>query len=299
MSQDFFKILFYKTNLKEVLRKFYNGKIHKLNNIRQEYYYYDARYDYYFILKDLNDDEIDELIRKAKENFIKVNSFYDKEVFLLDSGLSLFVDNLNDHIDSFKRGKCYLIDKSEKYFIHHFELVYNVTTGKTIIFSTKKLPQLIFYLKKILNRIDLIINEVEVQIEQKTKKNIEQEIKSFKIEQYDKLAQFRKALIDGGFIDKETKIGDFKKVFDYKFIPNKIIWKKAFTHLNYLITTLYDEGIIINDKDKKWVITANCFVVKKGEELIEFNSEKIRTANGKSSSAVSKIYDTLKASKLL
>lgn len=256
--------------------------------------YYDSRYDFFYILNNIDFDNFNSILNNYRVEFEVIEDFFDEEIFKKSTGIYLFIDELNDFLNSFNRGKAYTIEKVGDFYIHHFELSYNAVKGKTIIVSNKNEAQIHFYFKSIIK----LLKEKPLQKQKNhnsPETNIEQELKGFKIEHYDKLTEFRKALIEDGFIDKETKIADFRAVFDDKIVTKRIIWKKAFTHLNYLIKTLYDEKIITNDEDKKWVITANCFVMIKDGKFIRFDSKKIGKSNRVGKKASDKIHLIIKS----
>jgi hypothetical protein len=75
------------------------------------------------------------------------------------------------------------------------------------------------------------------------------------------LTEFRRCLIDGGFIDKLTKLADFNKIFKNELPDTPIIWSGNLSELYYLIKTLHNDKKLIDNTGKEvWKITANCFV---------------------------------------
>jgi hypothetical protein len=75
------------------------------------------------------------------------------------------------------------------------------------------------------------------------------------------LTEFRKSLIDGGFIDKSTKLADFNKIFKNELPDTLIIWSGNLSELYYLIKTLHNDKKLVDNTGKEvWKITANCFV---------------------------------------
>ena len=126
------------------------------------------------------------------------------------------------------------------------------------------------------------------------------ELRGFKIEDYDKISKFRNELIEFGFIDTEITLGDFREIFDDKKPTKKIIWKKPLNHLHSLIKLMFEEKIMSKYDEKKWLITANVFSIFSEEKGVEeFDSNKIRTANKCSSKAEDDIRNILKLSEFL
>ena len=106
-------------------------------------------------------------------------------------------------------------------------------------------------------------------------------------------------MIEFGFIDTEITLGHFRKIFDDKKYTKKIIWRKQLNHLHCLIKLMFEENIISDDAEKKWVITAMSFSLLSKEEIKEFDSNKVRTANKIATKAEDDIRNVLKLSKLL
>jgi len=268
------------------------------NDIDKYYEYYKARYDNFFELNDIPENRLKEIINSFKIKFIEDNGSFDEEVFRnsYSFGINKFIDEIQDHLNTLSKGKAYTIERCNNKFIHHFELSLDVTSSKTIIISTKNIDQIHLYFKTIKNTIEtLIIERID-----SPKSNIEDKgLRSFKIKQFDKLAEFRNNLIELDFIDKETSLKNIRNIFDEKKITEKIIWKKPFNHLNCLIKMMFEENILSNDEEKKWVITAMSFSLLIKEEIKEFDSNKVRTANKLSNKAEDDIRNVLKLSKLL
>ena len=304
---DLFEIFF-----KEISKASFLGQ--QLEKERPSYLYdveyYDQHDDYFFILSDYDEPKINKIIKDKIDDFISENGVFNKEVFDRRI-LKNFREEIYAYLDSFKKGKAISIENfKDNLNTIRFRLPYNETSGKTIIITTKNEIQLEIYLKSVIEISQNFLEEFdrhyikpsEEQTNLKSdKKVIKQELKSFKIVkgEFDKLSNFRNALIDDGFIDKKISLTNFRKVFDNKIVEEKIIWKKAYTQLNYLIKTLFEESIITQDDDKKWIITANCFVVQKKDGLINFNPEKIRTSNKTNPKSDSEIRRILKSSKIL
>ena len=268
------------------------------NDIDENYEYYKARYDNFFQLTNISETELKQVLDSFKTKFIEDNGSFDEEVFRGSNsfGINLFIDEIQDHLNALSKGKAYFIERCSNKFIHHFELSLDVTSGKTIIISTKNIDQIHLYFKTIKNIIETsIIERINTP-----KSNLEdKELRSFRIEQWNELSEFRKNLIDMGFIDRETSLKDLKTVFDGKVVTNKIIWKKPLNHLNCLIKTMFEENIISDIEGKKWVITAMSFSLSIKEEIKEFDSDKVRTANRPSINAQDNIRKVLELSKML
>ena len=268
------------------------------NDIDENYEYYKARYDNFFQLTNISETELKQVLDSFKTKFIEDNGSFDEEVFRGSNsfGINLFIDEIQVHLNTLSKGKAYFIERFSNKFIHHFELSLDVTSGKTIIISTKNIDQIHLYFKTIKNIIETsIIEKIDTP-----KSNLEdKELRSFRIEQWNELSGFRKNLIDMGFIDRETSLKDLKTVFDSKVVTNKIIWKKPLNHLNCLIKTMFEENIISDIEGKKWVITAMSFSLSIKEEIKEFDSDKVRTANRPSINAQDNIRKVLELSKML
>ena len=269
-----------------------------LNNFDSNQEHYKSRYDNFFQLTNISETELKQVINSYKNKFIEDNGSFDEEVFRksYSFGINLFIDEIQDHLNTLRKGKAHTIERCNNKFIHHFELTLDVTSGKTIIISTKNIDQVHLYFKTIKNTIETsIIERID-----SPKLNLEdKELRSFKIEQYGKLAAFRNNLIEFDFIDKETSLIDIRNIFDEEKNTKKIIWKKPLNHLNCLIKTMFEENIILDDEEKKWVITAMSFSLLIKEEIKEFDSNKVRTANKLSNKAEDDIRNVLKLSKLL
>lgn len=122
--------------------------------------HFKARYDYFFILNDFEKKDLEKIIRQKKIQFKNKNNFYNKEQFLIFEGLKSFLDEIEDYLESFRKGKAYLIEEKNNFYFHHFELSYNITSGKTIVVSNKNSPQLNYYLKEIKRVINDNLNEI-------------------------------------------------------------------------------------------------------------------------------------------
>jgi len=98
------------------------------------------------------------------------------------------------------------------------------------------------------------------------------------------LTEFRKSLIEGGFIDKSTKLTDFNKVFKNERITVPIRWSGNLSELYYLIKTLHNDKKLIDNTGKEvWKITANCFVDANGNQFdwAKFRGQKIPVSSRK------------------
>lgn len=75
------------------------------------------------------------------------------------------------------------------------------------------------------------------------------------------LTEFKRSLIEGGFIDKSITLADFNKVFKNERITVPIIWSGNLSELYYLIKILHNDKKLVENTGKEvWKITANCFV---------------------------------------
>ncbi len=98
------------------------------------------------------------------------------------------------------------------------------------------------------------------------------------------LTEFRKSLIDGGFIDKSTKLADFNKIFKNELPGNLIIWSGNLSELYYLIKTLHNDKKLVENTGKDvWKITSNCFVdsANKPYDFKKFRGQKIPASSKK------------------
>ncbi len=268
------------------------------NEIDKNYDYYKAYYDNFFVLNDIPEKRLKEIINSFKNKFIEDNGSFDEEVFRksYSFGINLFIDEIQDHLNTLSKGKAHTIERCKNKFIHHFELTLDVTSGKTIIISTKNIDQIHLYFKTIKQIIEKTIMEEFDKSKSVLRAN---ELRGFKIKDYHKISKFRNKLIEYDFIDKEIIIKDFREIFDGKKPTKKIIWKKPLNHLHSLIKLMFEENIILHNEEKKWVITAMSFSILTKEEIKEFDSNKIRTANKTSNKAEDNIRKVLKLSELL
>ena len=82
----------------------------------------------------------------------------------------------------------------------------------------------------------------------------------------------RTSLIKKGFIEEQTKLTDFRKVFAGEVVTNKIRWTSYIAYLAYFIKLIYvdlEKVAIDNDgaKQKHWIVTSLCFVDKDGKAI--------------------------------
>ena len=269
-----------------------------LNNFDSNQEYYKSRYDNFFQLTNISETELKQVINSYKTKFIEDNGSFDEEVFRnsYSFGINKFIDEIQDHLNTLSKGKAHTIEEYNNKFIHHFELSLDVNSGKTVIISTKTIDQIHLYLKT----IKQIIEETIIEEFDKSKSVLrDNELRGFKIEDFDKISKFRNKLIEFDFIDNEITLKDFRKIFDGEKSTKKIIWKKSLNHLRSLIKLMFEENIILDDEEKKWVITAMSFSLLIKEEIKEFDSNKVRTANKIATKAEDDIRNVLKLSKLL
>ena len=269
-----------------------------LNNFDPNQEYYKSRYDNFFQLTNISETELKQVINSFKTKFIEDNGSFDEEVFRnsYSFGINKFIDEIQDHLNTLSKGKAYTIERCNNKFIHHFELNLDVTSGKTIIISTKNIDQIHLYFKTIKQIIEKTIIE---EFDKSKSVSRDNELRGFKIEDFYKISKFRNKLIEFDFIDKEITLKDFREIFDGEKSTKKIIWKKPLNHLRSLIKLMFEENIILDDEEKKWVITAMSFSLLIKEEIKEFDSNKVRTANKLSNKAEDVIRNVLKLSELL
>lgn len=131
------------------------------NNFDYNKEHYKARYDNFFQLNNISETELKQVINSFKTKFIEDNGSFDEEVFRnsYSFGINLFIDEIQDHLNTLSKGKAYIIQRYNNKFIHHFELSSDVTSGKTIIISTKDIDQIHLYFKTIKNTIETSILE--------------------------------------------------------------------------------------------------------------------------------------------
>lgn len=292
LTDTFFKRILFKDFINSISD---NTPLNKFDSNQE---YYKSRYDNFFQLTNISETELKQVINSFKTKFIEDNGSFDEEVFRnsYSFGINKFIDEIQDHLNTLSKGKAYTIEEYNNKFIHHFELSLDVNSGKTVIISTKTIDQIHLYLKT----IKQIIEETIIEEFDKSKSVLrDNELRGFKIEDFDKISKFRNKLIEFDFIDNEITLKDFRKIFDGEKSTKKIIWKKSLNHLRSLIKLMFEENIISDDAEKKWVITAMSFSLLSKEEIKEFDSNKVRTANKIATKAEDDIRNVLKLSKLL
>tara|TARA_R110001606_G_scaffold178622_1_gene325223 strand:+ start:63 stop:926 length:864 start_codon:yes stop_codon:yes gene_type:complete len=132
-----------------------------LNNFDSNQEHYKSRYDNFFQLTNISETELKQVINSFKTKFIEDNGSFDEEVFRnsYSFGINKFIDEIQDHLNTLSKGKAHTIERCNNKFIHHFELTLDVTSGKTIIISTKNIDQIHLYFKTIKNTIETLIKE--------------------------------------------------------------------------------------------------------------------------------------------
>lgn len=117
------------------------------------------------------------------------------------------------------------------------------------------------------------IKILEVQPDLKPSVALEPEgsygIHSFTYKQYhtapDKLKDLCDSLKKHGFIDQDTTVPNFKKVFSGEEVTNPVHWTQSFSALYYFIKLIHsDFELVENLKQDHWKITSKCFVKKDG-----------------------------------
>ena len=162
-----------------------------LNSFDVNQEYYKARYDNFFQLTNISETELKQIINSFKTKFIEDDGSFDEEVFRNSNSydIKLFLAEIKDYLNTLSKGKVHTIEKCNNKFIHHFELSLDVTSGKTIIISTKALDQIHLHFKT----IKQIIEETIIEKFDKPKSVLrDNELRGFKIEDYDKISKFRK-----------------------------------------------------------------------------------------------------------
>lgn len=107
----------------------------------------------------------------------------------------------------------------------------------------------------------------------KKNSNIQQSFKYLSFDTNpDAITNLRDSLIKNNFIDENTKLTDFKKVFSGGEINSKIIWKGNISELSFFIKNLImDKNSIQDLKLKHWKVTINCFVMDDESEITTAN----------------------------
>jgi hypothetical protein len=85
------------------------------------------------------------------------------------------------------------------------------------------------------------------------------------------ISNLRNSMIKNGFIDQNTELADFRKVFSGDGISSPIIWKYGISYLSYFIKQLHVRKIVEDTKKKKWEITQNCFIKSDGKTFDDRN----------------------------
>ncbi|MBK8352433.1 MAG: hypothetical protein IPL21_12330 [Saprospirales bacterium] len=100
--------------------------------------------------------------------------------------------------------------------------------------------------------------------------------KSFKYTNNDstRLPDLMNELIKANFIDKETEIKQFRKIFSGNEIDKQIIWIGNISELSYFIKTIHNDHKKVEDtKQQIWKITSQCFIQSDGTS---FDRSKFR-----------------------
>lgn len=91
-----------------------------------------------------------------------------------------------------------------------------------------------------------------------------------------------------GFIDKELKANQFIKFFGSGSLTKdeRFKWLKSNDSLKRFVLKMSKSDMIVTLKNKdKWLIARDCFIRRKGEELIEYDPENLENSSGKNSHA--------------
>lgn len=90
----------------------------------------------------------------------------------------------------------------------------------------------------------------------------------------EKLADAFDRLKAKGFIHKETKFPDFKRIFSGKEITKPVRWTGNSSELYYFIKLLYQEHKLLkNLKQKQWRVAGQCFINADGDK---FDMKKVK-----------------------
>lgn len=106
--------------------------------------------------------------------------------------------------------------------------------------------------------------------------NTKNKLNSFKYTNNDStiLPDLMNALITGNFIDKETEIKHFRKIFSGNEIDKQIIWIGNISELSFFIKSIHNIHKKIEDtKQQIWKITSKCFIQSDGTP---FDKSKFR-----------------------
>ncbi len=119
------------------------------------------------------------------------------------------------------------------------------------------------------------IEEVSTPVEQQEDST---EIESFSYICYNKEPDNLTNLCDNlrlnGFIDKNTTVPQFKRVFSGKPVTNPVVWKGEKSELYYFISQIYTKHKILADmKQRQWKVACECFIKPDGSK---FDPAKIR-----------------------
>jgi hypothetical protein len=76
------------------------------------------------------------------------------------------------------------------------------------------------------------------------------------------------SLVKSGYIDPETDLKDFRRIFNNSVPKSKIIWKRKISELKFFIDYLHRKQQSIDDlKVYIWQVTVKCFVDKNGNSF--------------------------------
>lgn len=110
---------------------------------------------------------------------------------------------------------------------------------------------------------------------------------SFTYKQYhtspDKLKDLCDSLKKNGFIDQNTTVPNFKKVFSGQEITNPVHWTGTLSDLYYFIKLIHNDfELVENLKQEHWKVTSKCFVQRDGTpfDSTKFRGQKRPASNG-------------------
>jgi hypothetical protein len=78
-----------------------------------------------------------------------------------------------------------------------------------------------------------------------------------------------------GFIDKQTTLPDFKKIFSGEKLNNPVVWTGHISDLYYFIVLIHNEHKYVeNLRQQHWKVTCNCFIKPDGTT---FDNQALKT----------------------
>lgn len=172
---------------------------------------------------------------------------------------------------------------------------YNIEKSDVIAENTDAKSNQV-YKNIVIRHRTLVLNHIN-NLKNVNDKNIEtnqNEVKSFKYLKYSSnsscVTELMKAMQDAKLIHQETKLVDFRKVFNAEVVVNKIFWTGAKSELSYFVRKLIVKTDLIEiPKNTHWKIAKSCFVKVDGSQ---FTNNEFRSAHPPASA--SKIEDLIR-----